>query len=235
MTHPALVVFDLAGTTVEDPGAVNRCLREALAAAGVRPSEAEVDAVMGIPKPQAIRILVERAGRLAEIESALASVYDDFAARMERYYREDPGVREVPGSGDVFRALHAAGARVAVDTGFSRPITQIVLERMGWKRLGLIDASVTSDEVPRGRPAPDMVHYLMQRLGVTDPARVAKVGDAPADLEEGTNAGCGWVIGVTDGTHTRAQLAPFPHTHLIANVRDLIDLFGLAPRATVGV
>ena len=228
MPRPSLVVFDLAGTTVEDRGAVNLCLREALAAVGVNVSIAEVDAVMGIPKPDAIRILVERAGQRARLELQLGSVYDDFAARMERYYREDPGVREIAGAGNLFRALHAADVRVAIDTGFSRPITRIVLERMGWERQGLIEASVTSDEVPRGRPAPDMIEHLMRRLGVTDPARVAKVGDAPADLEEGTNAGCGWVIGVTEGSHTREQLAPLPHTHLVANVGSLFELFGLA-------
>jgi phosphoglycolate phosphatase-like HAD superfamily hydrolase len=98
---------------------------------------------------------------------------------------------------------------------------------MGWERASLIDASITSDEVSRGRPAPDMIQELMRRLGITDPARVAKVGDAPADLQEGTNARCGWVIGVTEGTHTRAQLELFPHSHLVRNVGELMGLFGL--------
>ena len=38
----------------------------------------------------------------------------------------------------------------------------------------------------------------MQRLGVLDAARVAKVGDTSVDLQEGKNAGCGLVIGVTN-------------------------------------
>ena len=46
----------------------------------------------------------------------------------------------------------------------------------------MIDAVVTSDEVPHGRPHPDMIRQLMQRLGVQDPLRVAKVGDTRADL-----------------------------------------------------
>ena len=52
-----LVVFDMAGTTVDDGGAVNRCFREALA--GRRPAaEPEaVNGVMGLPKPEAFRIL----------------------------------------------------------------------------------------------------------------------------------------------------------------------------------
>jgi phosphoglycolate phosphatase len=46
-------------------------------------------------------------------------------------------------------------------------------------------------------------------------------------LLEGHNAGCGLVIGVTEGTHTRAQLEPFPHTHLIGTVAELPALLGL--------
>jgi phosphoglycolate phosphatase-like HAD superfamily hydrolase len=68
----------------------------------------------------------------------------------------------------------------------------------------------------------------MQRFGVTSPSRVAKVGDTPADLEEGRNAGCGLIVGVTSGTHTREQLERCPHTHLIEDVRELPGLLGLS-------
>jgi phosphoglycolate phosphatase-like HAD superfamily hydrolase len=98
---------------------------------------------------------------------------------------------------------------------------------MGWQRDGLLDASIASDEVPRGRPHPDMIRRLMTQLGVADPVRVAKVGDTPADLQEGANAGCGRVIGVTSGTHTRAQLAGFPHTELIDSIAEIPSLLGI--------
>jgi phosphonatase-like hydrolase len=127
----------------------------------------------------------------------------------------------VPGIESLFESLRSAGIPVALNTGFSRDITDSILRRLGWNFGSTIVASVASDEVARGRPHPDMIRYLMGRLGVNDPTRVAKVGDAPADLEEGTNAGCGWVIGVTWGTHTRGQLAGLPHTHLVDQVGEL--------------
>ncbi len=46
-----LVVFDMAGTTVNDDDSVNRCLRSSLAAAGLSVTAAQVNAVMGLPKP----------------------------------------------------------------------------------------------------------------------------------------------------------------------------------------
>lgn len=101
------------------------------------------------------------------------------------------------------------------------------IDLLGWAKRGLVDGSVTSDEVPRGRPHPDMIRHLMVRFGITDARSVAKVGDTPADPQEGHNAGCGMVIGVTEGTHTREQLEPFPHTHLIGTVAELPALLGI--------
>jgi phosphoglycolate phosphatase-like HAD superfamily hydrolase len=72
-----------------------------------------------------------------------------------------------------------------------------------------------------------MVHKAMRDLGVSDAKRVAKVGDTPSDLDEGNNAGCGLVVGVTGGSHTAEQLRPFRHTHLIGSVRELPKILGL--------
>jgi len=223
-----LVVFDIAGTTVNDDDSVSRCLRAALEAAGVRRTAAAVNRVMGLAKPAAIAILVEEAG-LAEVPArALCAIHRDFVARSIAFYERDPSVREVAGTASVFERLQRNGIRVALDTGFDRSITRVILDRLGWSASSLIDAVICSDEVPRGRPHPDMIHELMSRLGVADPRRVAKVGDTPADLHEGQSAGCGLIVGVTLGTHSRQELEPHPHTHLIETVAELPGVLGLA-------
>jgi phosphonatase-like hydrolase len=222
-----LVVFDMAGTTVYDGDAVNRCLRDALGSAGLAVTPEQVNAVMGLPKPESIRRLVEASPLKVRLQEEISAIHGNFVARMHRFYETDPEVYEIPGASETFARLRQAGIRVALDTGFSRDIVTILLDRLGWEARGLIDASVASDEVPRGRPHPDMIRRLMAQFGIDDLRRVAKVGDTPADLYEGQNAGCGWVIGVTEGTHTRAQLEPHPHTHLIGTLVELPALFGV--------
>ncbi len=222
-----LVVFDLAGTTVDDRGGVvNAALWAAIAAAGLEVDPSAIDAVMGLPKPVAIGRLVAGTPLVERIDP----IHDDFVARMIDHYRNAEGVVEVEGASAAFARLRGAGVRVGVDTGFSRPIVRAIFDRLGWSEPGTIDASATSDEVARGRPYPDMIYHLMQRLDVTDPARVAKAGDAPADLEEGTAAGCGRVIGVTWGTHGREALARFPHTDLVDSFADLLRAVGVDAR-----
>ena len=218
-----LVVFDMAGTTVHDGDAVNASFRAALMAVGIAVDPAIVNTVMGLPKPEAIRILLAHSGRsLAEAE--VQAIHDDFVRRMSHYYEVDPSVREVPGAAAVFAALRQKGIKVALNTGFSRAIANVLLGRLGWHCPTVIDAVVTSDEVPRGRPHPDMIQHLMARLGIRDAGRVAKVGDTKADLEEGINAGCGLVIGVTSGSFTRQQLQVCPHSHIVETVAEVPEL-----------
>jgi phosphonatase-like hydrolase len=221
-----LVIFDMAGTTVNDDDGVNRCVRAALAEVGITVTREAVNAVMGIPKPVALRRLIEDSPR-RDLLGRLDEIHIDFVRRMIAFYQTDPSVYEIDGAADTFRRLRAAGIKVALDTGFTRDIVDVVLTRLGWNDRQLIDLTVTSDEVSRGRPHPDMVHKAMRDLGVSDAKRVAKVGDTPSDLDEGNNAGCGLVVGVTGGSHTAEQLRPFRHTHLIGSVRELPKILGL--------
>jgi len=206
-----LVIFDMAGTTVRDDDTVNICLREALAAGKVEVTRDEVNAVMGFPKPIAIQLILERKPGQATDE-AIKSIHEDFLWRMIHFYRTDERIEPMPHTVATMIKLKDAGVKVALDTGFSR---------LGWDDVDLLDATVASDEVAQGRPHADMVFKAMELTGVKDVQAVAKVGDTPSDLLEGTAAGCGLVIGVLNGTHTQAQLAGHPHTHLIANLAEL--------------
>lgn len=216
-----LVVFDMAGTTVRDDDAVNTCLREALAP-HIPVSREDVNTVMGLPKPVAIRELLQNKAKAgAQVRPELVNtIHEDFLGRMLRFYRTAPNVEPMPHTLEAFNQLKQADVRLALDTGFSRPIANAILERLGWNG-DLLSATVTSDEVRRGRPHADLLLRAMELSGVSDPKAVAKVGDTPSDLLEGTAAGCALVVGVTNGTHTREQLAVHPHTHLIGSLREL--------------
>lgn len=189
----SMVVFDMAGTTVLDTdNAVAKAVQRALAEAGCKIALADVNPVMGMPKPLAIRSLLEQFGNPQQ--AVPAQVHARFQDIIVEHYRTDPGVAEMPGVSVLFRALREHGIKVTLDTGFDRLTLDTIVERLGWQ--GLVDASVASDEVQHGRPAPDMIHALMQRLGEADPTRVCKIGDSVSDLEQGLAAGCGLVAAV---------------------------------------
>jgi phosphonatase-like hydrolase len=219
-----LVIFDMAGTTVKDDDAVNACLREAMAPVAAVGRE-QVNEVMGLPKPEAIRLLLKKmhSAEIPVSSELVDRLHRDFLERMLKHYHTAPGIEPMPYAVELFQQLRKAGVKVALDTGFSRPIVDAILARLGWDER-LLDATVASDEVTRGRPHADLALRAMKLTGVQDAQRVAKVGDTPSDLLEGTSAGCRWVIGVTNGTHTRDQLASFPHTNLVNGLREVTAL-----------
>jgi phosphoglycolate phosphatase-like HAD superfamily hydrolase len=96
---------------------------------------------------------------------------------------KDSEVGPIDGAKEAFQKLRAAGVRVALDTGFSRPITEIILKRFAWGKTRLTPLFAPT-RWKNGRPYPDMIFALMKHFGITDTALVAKVGDTPSDLEE---------------------------------------------------
>jgi phosphonatase-like hydrolase len=219
-----LIVFDLAGTTVKENFDVQRTLKNSFAKVGLEISIEQASQVMGIPKPIAIRQLLESLYYDSISDDIIRAIHADFVADMISFYEQDQTVEENEGVSETFRQLKAAGIKVFVDTGFDRPIVDALLQRMAWEKNKLIDGSVTSDEVAHGRPHPDLIFRAMELAGVSDVKRVAKVGDTASDLGEGNAAGCGLVIGITTGAFTREQLLLTPHTHLISQIPQVLGI-----------
>jgi phosphonatase-like hydrolase len=221
-----LVIFDLAGTTVRDNKDVHRVLQSALLKNDVVITIEEANEVMGIPKPKAIRILLEKHhySQLSITDQWIGKIHRDFVADMIRFYETDASVGEKAGVTETFRKLKSLGVKIAVNTGFDRLITDALLTRLGWQRNKLIDFSVTSDEVAHGRPFPDMIFQAMKCLDVAESSSVIKVGDTVSDLQEGHAAGCGVAVGVTSGAFSAQALkAENPH-HLIEEIPELLSL-----------
>ncbi|HEU4881512.1 MAG TPA: phosphonatase-like hydrolase [Longimicrobium sp.] len=216
-----LVVMDMAGTTVHDGGEVPAAFTAALAAHGIAVSEDEIAGVRGASKREVIRHLVAR--HRPDAPAGLADeAYDGFrAALAERY---GAGVRAVEGAEDVFDWLRRRGVRIALNTGFDRTITGLLLDALGWRE-GVVDAVVCGDDVRQGRPAPYLIFRAMEATGTTSVHRVMNVGDTELDLRAGWNAGVGWNVGVLSGAHPRERLERAPHTDLIESVASLPDLW----------
>lgn len=222
-----LVVLDVAGTTVDEGGAVYRALAEAVLAGGGRLEDHELVRWMGADKRQAIRALTRAATGNEPDPASVERTYAGFRDRLLAGYAATPP-RPFPGVPEALETLRATGVRVALTTGFSADVAAPLLEALGWSVPGTVDALVCTDDVPAGRPAPYMVFRAMERTTACDVRRVAVVGDTPRDLEAGTNAGAGFVVGVATGAIDLAELGRHRHTHLLASVADLPALLTAA-------
>jgi phosphonatase-like hydrolase len=227
MPQIQLAIFDMAGTTIHDENSVAKAFQRALHLHGYpNVSLQEANEKMGYSKPQAIRdLLVIHEPDLEKITDRLIEdIHSAFVQGMIDFYSKDPSIRPVEDAEEVFLALQKMGIKVALDTGFSRDITDIILKRVGWENGYLVDATAASDEVPKGRPYPYMIQKIMSQLGITDIKTVIKVGDTEVDINEGRNAGCLMSIGITSGVFSEEELIPHHPTHLAKNLREVLQI-----------
>lgn len=236
MKNLKLAVFDLAGTTIQDDHGVRDCLYQAAQEHHLPSSPEEIQLHMGTNKIRLYQFLIARAQgartdfrEFEKFESPetlelATQVFHRYEEIMIAYYRQE--VREIPGAADTFRWCHAHGIKVATGTGFHRRITEAIMERTGWLRDGLVDVSVDVEHTPkhRGRPAPFMIFHAMAHLDIQSVHEVIKIGDTPADMLEGHNAGCRGIVGVLSGPLPASAWGCYRHTHLIPSVRELPQL-----------
>lgn len=222
-----LAVFDMAGTTIKDDSNVAKALQQAFFQHGYeKVTIAEANERMGYPKPVAIKEILElHESDPAKVnEEHVSSLHDDFVANMIDHYRSSPDIAPMDDAEDVFKALHDIGIKVGLDTGFSRNITDVILERIGWKESPLVDVTVCSDEVDKGRPYPDMILKMMATLDIGNPNQVIKIGDTEVDINEGLNTGCLFSIGVTTGAYSREELEKHDPSHIVNSLSEILPI-----------
>ncbi|MEA1786533.1 phosphonatase-like hydrolase [Arenibacter sp. GZD96] len=220
MRNIELVVFDMAGTVVNENNVVYKTLQKAINNKGyLLTLDFVLEHGAGKEKHQAIKdILTEEEG--SYISALTNEIFQDFKQLLEQEYQALE-VTTYSGVEDLITALRKSGIKVALNTGYDNNTAQLLLYKMKWKLGVHYDALITADDVKRGRPHPDMIFEAMEFLKVSDPTHVLKAGDSIIDIEEGKNANCGITVGVTTGAHTREQLASAKPTYVLNSLFDL--------------
>jgi phosphonatase-like hydrolase len=218
-----VVVFDIAGTTVQDNGKVALAFMDAFEHYRMPVSGKEVGKVMGYRKADAIRILLKKfyPGPNGDMDHQISRIHTAFTENMIRMYEEDKDLRPLPHALEIFSWLRENGIKRALNTGFTKKITDTILSKLGWEQGTTVDYVVSSDEVEKGRPSPDMIRRIMKQLNVPDASLIVKVGDTEVDVEEGRNAGCGLVVSVTTGAYSREQLKTYHPDRIIDDLSEL--------------
>lgn len=215
-----LIACDMAGTTIDEHADVYRALENAVRDFGVEVKEEDLQQWMGAEKKEAIKALIELGGGSASDEQVQAQ-FVRFRELLLGYYQENPPVA-LPGVVEALQHLAASGTKIALTTGFSRDVADIILDGLGWK-VGpgeLLDAVVAGDETAAGRPSPYMIHRAMELTGVRDVAKVVAAGDTANDLLAAHHAGVHG-IGVLTGKLGREDLERYPHAAILESVAGL--------------
>jgi phosphonatase-like hydrolase len=208
-----LVIFDMAGTTVDDEingtPLVLKSYNDAFRKHGVNVPMDVLNEQRGRDK----RTVIEKFGG----EKADA-IYSFFTGVL---LENISNVREIVGASETFSFLKRHGVSVALNTGFPKDVAKGIIDHLSWQQSGLIDAWICSEMVRKSRPDPAMIQSLMHHFHVDDPSSVIKIDDTANGIEEGLNAGV-ITLGVLTGTQSRDRL-------LNAGALDILESVGELP------
>jgi HAD superfamily hydrolase (TIGR01509 family) len=173
------VVFDLDGVLLASEEVWDAVRERYVRERGGRYDEEVQRAMMGMSAPEWSRYLHEEAG-VAEKPEAINR---DVVERMLEAYRN-----ELPLLPGAVEAVHrtAEAFPLALASSSNRDVFEAVLELAGLT--GYFRATVSSEEVARGKPAPDVYLEAARRLGVAA-ARCAAVEDSHAGIRSAKSAG----------------------------------------------
>lgn len=181
------VLFDLDGVLVDSRAVVERVCRLWAARLGI-----DADALLRVAHGRRTRDTVRIVAPHVDPDSEVAWI--DNAELLDT-----EGLVEIPG---VRRFLTSLPARCwAVVTSCGPDLARLRLASVG---LPIPDVVVTSDDVARGKPAPDGYRLGARRLGV-DPAACVVFEDAPPGIAAGLAAGAR-VVGLRT-THPEGDFA----------------------------
>ena len=221
-TKIKMVVFDMAGTTVNEDNIVYKTLQKAINEAGFNFTLRDVLAEgAGKEKLQAIKSVLKTYAGNTDEELA-DEIYGNFSKQLTAAYQSYELFPQ-PNATELFAALKERDIFRVLNTGYSKQVAQSIIDVLGWKQGQEYDELVTATDVSGGRPEPDMIIFAADKFKIS-PTEAIKVGDSAIDIEEGKNANCALSIGITTGAHTLDQLRAANPDYVIDNLIELLPI-----------
>ena len=209
-----LVILDFDGTLADTQPLILRSLQGTIAELGL-PSrtDAECASIIGLPLKECFVKLLDADDRLAD---RCCEVY----RRLFDEYNHPGMVTLFPHVEETLHELHRQGLQLAVCSSRARATLDRFVLSFGFDQI--VQAVVSSDDVPHGKPHPDPALRVLELIGC-QPEEALMVGDASYDILMGRSAGCR-TCGVTYGNQTAAQLREAGVDYLIDDFKNLLNL-----------
>ncbi len=173
------VVFDLDGVLLDSEHLWDRARLELVEARGGRWQSGATEAMQGMSSSEWSAYLRDQLG----VPLSAPQINDQVVARLLGYYQDDLPL--VPGANEAVRRM-ADNWPLGLASSSNRTVIDAVLERAGLAPF--FHVTVSSEEVARGKPAPDVYLAAAERLQVP-PETCAAIEDSANGIRSGVSAG----------------------------------------------
>ena len=219
-----LIVFDLDGTLVDSLPVLEFGINQMRRDRGLSSlAPRDIAAMSGGPMHGFLRRVVAVDG--SALDSMAVTTDSQIEAEYAGYYRQacaDGLMTAYPGTVAMLWAIREAGYGLAICTNKSRALAVTTIEAVGWKGLFNADNVIGCDTLPKVKPDPMPMRWLMSRYNV-DPKAVWMVGDSQVDIELAQRSGVRG-IAIAYGYGTAANACPDAIMHAPS---DLLTILGV--------
>jgi HAD superfamily hydrolase (TIGR01509 family) len=157
------VIFDLDGVLVDSEQVWDEARKRVVSEHGGTWTDSATRDMLGMSSKEWTVYLVEQLGVALTTDEINDAVVQAMLAGYEEHLPLLPGAKE---------AIERLGRdyTLGLASSSNRPVIDLVLDRMGVT--DRFKATVSSEEVARGKPAPDVYEEALRRLGVTHAAAI---------------------------------------------------------------
>jgi HAD superfamily hydrolase (TIGR01509 family) len=206
----AAVVFDLDGVLIDSEPVWEQVRRQYVADHGGRWQPDSQQRLMGMSTPEWSSYLATELG----VDAPPSRIAHEVVEEVGRRYETDLPL--MPGAVEAVQRL-ASRWPLGLASSAARPLIDRVLAATGMT--SLFEVTVSTEEVRRGKPAPDVYLTVAERLAVA-PAQTAAVEDSSNGLRSASAAG----MVVVAVPHPRYPPAPDALARADLVLRSLDDL-----------
>jgi HAD superfamily hydrolase (TIGR01509 family) len=204
------VVFDLDGILVQSEELWDRARRELAAEHEIEWPDGATDAMMGMSSKEWSKYMHDEVG----VPDPPDEINRKVLAWVEDRYRKD--LPWIPGAREAVRRM-AAKYPLGLATSSNREIIDLVMEVGRFREL--IQVTVSSEEVERGKPAPDVYLEVTKRMRV-DPDDSVAIEDSTNGLLAAHNAGMR-VIAIPNDAHPPSEKGLAVADRILDSIEDL--------------
>lgn len=217
-----MLVCDMAGTILKENGTIYKTLFNTLNNMNYPVTKQDKKYWQGKDKFKVLETHISRFELEDHYKIKTNIAKQLLMKELDKEYFENNGIKLIdPNLPLFFEKLRLHNIKIALNTGYPEDFQKKLIDKFDLDLY--IEDSISSEKLKYGRPYPFMIHRLMENSEVENVANVAKIGDTINDMKEGKNAGCGLVIGVLSGDHTKRELKKAGADIVIDNIMNLDD------------
>ena len=217
-----ILVCDMAGTVLKENGTIYKTIYNTLNKMKYPITQQDKKHWQGKDKFEVLESHISRFESGHDYKIKTNKAKNLLIEELDKEYFKNDGIKLIdPNLPIFFEKLRLHNIKIALNTGYPEYFQKKLIDKFDLDLY--IDDSISSENLKYGRPYPFMIHRIMENTEIENVTNVAKIGDTINDMREGKNAGCGLVIGVLSGEHTRRELQKAGADIVIDNIMNLDD------------